>query len=205
MAAGWCKVTPTWGVSCLHSFHMGRWRWCARCYRNPEEPGDQWRCNRGTGLHCAARPADLGSRQADRRTRGVAGKAAGASRATWLFDNSSSPDSPWGQQALDIKLRWTYILLAALHSCAQLIVAAQVEVGGGDRVLPLASFRGTTRPVLLAGSKAYLQKAQAAAEPYRQARPTTAAASACAQRLPKATCMDLADRRDRYNLAQLQL
>jgi hypothetical protein len=51
----------------------------------------------------------------------------------------------------------------------------QVEVGSGDRVLPLASFRGTTRPVLLAGSKAYLQKAQAAAEPYRQARATIAA------------------------------
>jgi hypothetical protein len=52
---------------------------------------------------------------------------------------------------------------------------AQVEVGSGARVLPLASFRGTTRPVLLAGSKAYLQKAQAAAEPYRQARTPTAA------------------------------
>jgi hypothetical protein len=46
----------------------------------------------------------------------------------------------------------------------------QVEVGSGDRVLPLASFRGTTRPVLLAGSRAYIQKAQAAAEPYREAR-----------------------------------
>lgn len=41
-------------------------------------------------------------------------------------------------------------------------------MGSRDRVLPLASFRGTTRPVLLAGSKAYLQKAQAAAEPLRE-------------------------------------
>ena len=45
--------------------------------------------------------------------------------------------------------------------------ARQVAVSGGDRVLPLASFRGTTRPVLLAGSRAWLAKVQAAAEPYR--------------------------------------
>lgn len=42
----------------------------------------------------------------------------------------------------------------------------QVAVGR-DRQLPLASFRETTRPVLLAGSRTWLKKALAAAEPYR--------------------------------------
>lgn len=43
----------------------------------------------------------------------------------------------------------------------------QVAVGK-DRVLPIASFRGRTRPVLLAGSQAWLKKAVDAAEPYRE-------------------------------------
>ncbi len=47
------------------------------------------------------------------------------------------------------------------------IATRQVSVSGGHRVLPLASFRGSTRPVLLAGSRAWLQKALASAEPYR--------------------------------------
>lgn len=43
-----------------------------------------------------------------------------------------------------------------------------LQVGTGtDRVLSLASFRGAVRPVLVAGSKSYLAKVAAAAEPYR--------------------------------------
>ena len=38
-----------------------------------------------------------------------------------------------------------------------------------DRVLTLAAFRGTNRPVLLVGNRGYLQKAEAAAAPYRAA------------------------------------
>jgi len=38
-----------------------------------------------------------------------------------------------------------------------------------DRVLTLAAFRGSTRPVLLVGGRGYLQKAEAAAAPYRDA------------------------------------
>lgn len=97
-------------------------------------------------------------------------------RVTWLIDDVSSCVSYQGQETLEIKLRLICILLAVSHSSFSWPLCAQVEVGSGDRVLPLASFRGTTRPVLLAGSKAYLQKAQAAAEPYRQARTSTAAA-----------------------------
>ena len=40
-----------------------------------------------------------------------------------------------------------------LQACS----GTQVSVSG-DRVLPLASFRGTTRPVLLAGSRSWLQR-----------------------------------------------
>ena len=36
-----------------------------------------------------------------------------------------------------------------------------------DRLLSLAAFRGALRPVLVAGSRSYLQKVQAAAEPYK--------------------------------------
>ena len=46
--------------------------------------------------------------------------------------------------------------------------ACQVSLGG-DRVLPLAAFRGTTRPVILAGSRGQLSRALAGAEPYREA------------------------------------
>mmetsp|Transcript_11959 Transcript_11959/g.35812 ORF Transcript_11959/g.35812 Transcript_11959/m.35812 type:complete len:375 (-) Transcript_11959:4171-5295(-) len=49
------------------------------------------------------------------------------------------------------------------ESLARLLVAV-----GRDRQLPLASFRETTRPVLLAGSRTWLKKALAAAEPYRE-------------------------------------
>ena len=38
-----------------------------------------------------------------------------------------------------------------------------------NRVLPLAAFRGSNRPVLLVGNRGYLQKAEAAAAPYRDA------------------------------------
>lgn len=37
----------------------------------------------------------------------------------------------------------------------------------GDRILPLAAFRGTTRPVIVAGSKGQVSRALAAAEPYK--------------------------------------
>lgn len=40
---------------------------------------------------------------------------------------------------------------------------------GGDRVLPLAAFRNTTRPVILAGSRGQLARALAGAEPYQKA------------------------------------
>lgn len=36
-----------------------------------------------------------------------------------------------------------------------------------ERLLSLAAFRGALRPVLIAGSRSYLQKAQAAAEPFK--------------------------------------
>lgn len=45
----------------------------------------------------------------------------------------------------------------------------QVSLGGGERVIPLAAFRGTTRPVILAGSRGQLSRALAGAEPYREA------------------------------------
>ncbi|PRW20574.1 LOW PSII ACCUMULATION chloroplastic [Chlorella sorokiniana] len=38
-----------------------------------------------------------------------------------------------------------------------------------DRVIPLAAFRGTTRPVILAGSRGQLNRALAGAEPFREA------------------------------------
>ncbi|KAI7840112.1 hypothetical protein COHA_006153 [Chlorella ohadii] len=38
-----------------------------------------------------------------------------------------------------------------------------------DRVIPLAAFRGTTRPVILAGSRGQLNRTLAGAEPYREA------------------------------------
>lgn len=38
-----------------------------------------------------------------------------------------------------------------------------------DRVIPLAAFRGTTRPIILAGSRGQLNRALAGAEPFREA------------------------------------
>ncbi|KAL4854848.1 Protein LOW PSII ACCUMULATION 1 [Chlorella vulgaris] len=40
---------------------------------------------------------------------------------------------------------------------------------GSDRVIPLAAFRGTTRPVIIAGSRGQISRALAAAEPCREA------------------------------------
>lgn len=60
---------------------------------------------------------------------------------------------------------WNAVVAAGAHQecgCMDLQVAV-----GKDRVLPIASFRGGTRPVLLAGSRAWLTKAMEAAEPYR--------------------------------------
>lgn len=45
--------------------------------------------------------------------------------------------------------------------------ALQIEVSP-NRVLSLAALRGTTRPVLIAGSKNQLQKALRAAEPFKE-------------------------------------
>jgi hypothetical protein len=45
----------------------------------------------------------------------------------------------------------------------------QVSLGGGDRVIPLAAFRGTTRPVIVAGTRTQLSRALAGAEPFREA------------------------------------
>ena len=45
--------------------------------------------------------------------------------------------------------------------------ALQIEVSP-DRVLSLAALRGTTRPVLIAGSRNQLQKALRAAEPFKE-------------------------------------
>ena len=42
----------------------------------------------------------------------------------------------------------------------------ELEVLVGGRALPLAAFRGTARPVVLAGSRGQLQRALAASEPY---------------------------------------
>ena len=42
---------------------------------------------------------------------------------------------------------------------------AQLDVGNG-RVLPLIKFRGQVRPVLLAGTKSFVEKAIKEAEPY---------------------------------------
>lgn len=38
---------------------------------------------------------------------------------------------------------------------------------GGDRVMPLIKFRGSVRPVILAGTKAFVDKAMRDAEPYQ--------------------------------------
>lgn len=43
----------------------------------------------------------------------------------------------------------------------------QVKLGPG-RTVPLAAFRGTTRPIILTGSKGQINKALASAEPFRQ-------------------------------------
>ena len=40
---------------------------------------------------------------------------------------------------------------------------------GGERVLPLAAFRGTTRPVIIAGTRTQLSRALAGAEPFQEA------------------------------------
>ena len=37
---------------------------------------------------------------------------------------------------------------------------------GNDRVVPIAKFRGTTRPVLIIGSRGHINKALKAAEPF---------------------------------------
>lgn len=44
---------------------------------------------------------------------------------------------------------------------------AGVQVKVGDRVLPVAAFRGSTRPVLVVGSKGHISRALRAAEPFR--------------------------------------
>lgn len=36
---------------------------------------------------------------------------------------------------------------------------------GSDRVVPIAKFRGTTRPVIIVGSRGHIQKTLKAAEP----------------------------------------
>jgi hypothetical protein len=46
--------------------------------------------------------------------------------------------------------------------------ASQISLGS-DRVIPLAAFRGTTRPVIIAGSRGQISRALAAAEPCREA------------------------------------
>lgn len=45
----------------------------------------------------------------------------------------------------------------------------QVSLGSGERVIPLAAFRGTTRPVIIAGSRTQISRALAGAEPFREA------------------------------------
>ena len=42
-----------------------------------------------------------------------------------------------------------------------------MQVNVGDRVLPVAAFRGTTRPVLIVGTKGHIQRAIRAAEPFK--------------------------------------
>ncbi|PSC70246.1 LOW PSII ACCUMULATION chloroplastic [Micractinium conductrix] len=45
----------------------------------------------------------------------------------------------------------------------------QLSLGGGSRVIPLAAFRGTTRPVIIAGSRSQLSRALAGSEPFQAA------------------------------------
>jgi tetratricopeptide (TPR) repeat protein len=47
------------------------------------------------------------------------------------------------------------------------LAALQVNLGPG-RTVPLAAFRGSTRPIILTGSKGQINKALASAEPFRQ-------------------------------------
>lgn len=47
--------------------------------------------------------------------------------------------------------------------------SAQVSLGSGERVIPLAAFRGSTRPVIIAGSRSQISRALAGAEPFREA------------------------------------
>ena len=42
-----------------------------------------------------------------------------------------------------------------------------LQVSIGDRVLPIAAFRGSTRPVLIVGSKGHISRAMRAAEPFK--------------------------------------
>lgn len=44
-------------------------------------------------------------------------------------------------------------------------VTVQIKLGS-DKVVPIAKFRGTTRPVLIIGSRGHIQKALKAAEPH---------------------------------------
>lgn len=44
-----------------------------------------------------------------------------------------------------------------------------MSLGSGERVIPLAAFRGTTRPVIIAGSRTQISRALAGAEPFREA------------------------------------
>lgn len=46
--------------------------------------------------------------------------------------------------------------------------ALQVSLQGGSRVVPLAAFRGNTRPVIVAGSKGQVSRALSSAEPFKQ-------------------------------------
>lgn len=53
-------------------------------------------------------------------------------------------------------------MIIGLCSCRH--VCLQIKIGK-DKVVPIAKFRGTTRPVLIIGSKGHIQKVLKAAEP----------------------------------------
>lgn len=60
---------------------------------------------------------------------------------------------------------------ACLRDCALVVTDAVPQIaleGASQRVVPLGRFRGAVRPIILAGSKAYLAKCMAAVKPYQQ-------------------------------------
>lgn len=78
------------------------------------------------------------------------------------------PLSPGGRALLPSLLQPTPAARPPTTHTHRRLPCRQVSLSA-DRVIPLAAFRGTTRPVILAGSRGQLNRALAGAEPFREA------------------------------------